>query len=105
MKEYEIMYLVKPNYGNEQYEEIEKKMLSWLEKGKGKIIFSEKWGLRDLATKLDKYDRAYYIITRFEGDNETLKNLKNQLKISEDIFRYMIIDAKSLPKIAKSKEV
>lgn len=105
MKEYELLYLVKPSLGNEEYEEIEKKVQGWVTKGNGQVVFSEKWGIRDLATKLSKFDRAYYIITRFEGTNETLRNVKNHIKINEDIFRHMIINTDSLPKMAKSKDV
>lgn len=104
MKEYEMMYLIKPNLDNEKYEELEQKVQGWIEKGKGKVVYSEKWGMRALATKLKKFDKAFYVITRFEGLNETLEYVNKQIRISENIFRYLIIDSKSLPKIAKSKE-
>ena len=96
MNAYEILFIIKTNYTEEQRQKIVEKMESNITAKKGEIINSNTIGLKDFAMELKKETQGYYYQIQFKASNEVLNHLEEELKITEDIFRHMIVKLESV---------
>ncbi len=74
------------------------------------ILYSEYWGLRDLAYPIAKKNSAHYYFVQYKSDQETNDLLSSRLKISDVFIRHMIVRiddesviGKKTPNIVESK--
>jgi len=78
-------------------EEIEKKfdnLLKQLEKLGALIIFSQSPQLKQLAYSVKKERNAYFGYIQFEFSKDSLIHLEEDLKLNDDIIRFMILNVK-----------
>ena len=78
-------------------EEIEKKfdnLLKQLEKLGALIIFSQSPQLKQLAYSVEKERNAYFGYIQFEFSKDSLAHLEEDLKLNDDIIRFMILSVK-----------
>ena len=62
----------------------------------GKVLKIEEWGLLNLANKIKNYKKGFYIHYKFEGNNKTLNEIENKVKIYESIIRHLTVKYKKL---------
>ena len=67
-----------------------------ISKSSGKVIKIEEWGLLNLATRIKNYKKGFYIHYKFEGNNETLNQIKKKKKIDSSIIRHLTVKYKKL---------
>ena len=67
-----------------------------ISKSSGKVIKIEEWGLLNLATRIKNYKKGFYIHYKFEGNNETLNQIKKKIKIDSSIIRHLTVKYKKL---------
>jgi len=78
-------------------EEIEKKfdnLLKQLEKLGALIIFSQSPQLKQLAYSVKKERNAYFGYIQFELSKNSLVHLEEDLKLNDDIIRFMVLSVK-----------
>lgn len=105
MKEYEILYIIKPNLDDETTSGIDESLKDVISKNDGEILFHNDWGIRDLATEFDKFTQGHYIQIQFKATNKTLDELREYIRVNEDILRHLIVDMKSVKKEFETEEV
>ena len=64
----------------------------------GKVIKIEEWGLLNLSKKIKNYKKGFFIHFKFEGVNETIKMIKDKIKMDGSIIRYLTVKYKKLDK-------
>lgn len=57
----------------------------------GKVLKTDDWGKRELAYKIEKNDEGVFVFFEIEMPTEAIKNIKDKLKLENDILRYLII--------------
>lgn len=57
----------------------------------GKVEKEDSWGSRDLAYPIKKQTKGYYIHLEFQTSPNLVKGLDKNLKIEEDILRFLLI--------------
>ena len=57
----------------------------------GKILKTEKWGLLNLATKIERNRKGIFIHFKFEGENKIVKDIEKKLSIENGIIRYLTV--------------
>ena len=67
-----------------------------INKSSGKVIKIEEWGLLNLATRIKNYKKGFYIHYKFEGNNETLNQIKKKIKVDSSIIRHLTVKYKKL---------
>ncbi len=96
MKEYEILFILKPNLGEPAYKAFGEELQGWITGAKGEVVGFKPWGIRDLPSTFRKLDKAYYAECQFNGDNGVLDVLNRNLKVKEDAIRHMIVEMDSI---------
>jgi small subunit ribosomal protein S6 len=91
MNRYEIMYLVSPKIKDEDLSPLIEQIRTLITKQDGKIFAEEDWGKKKLAYPIKHYRHGFYYIVYADIDPLKIKDLEKDLKLSDDILRYLII--------------
>ncbi len=60
------------------------------------MIKIEEWGLLNLARKIKRYKKGFYIHYKFEGNKETLNEISKKVKIDSSVIRHLVVKYKNL---------
>jgi len=91
LREYEVMYIIKPGLEEDNYNQIIEKFNALVQTNGGEIIKVEPWGKRRLAYEIEKLREGYYVLMRINGAPELPKELERNFKIDDQIMRYLVI--------------
>ncbi|MBM3707229.1 MAG: 30S ribosomal protein S6 [Actinobacteria bacterium] len=91
MKNYELVLIFDPALEEAAVEEELSKISSVIEKAKGKIQNSDKWGVRKLAYPIKHQENGYYVITYFSSSTKVLSEIDRINKINDKILRHLIV--------------
>lgn len=93
MKNYEIMFIVRPTLGEEEIKEVVKNFENILVTNGGKITNFKEYGKRDLAYEINNFKSGYYFLFNVETENSKAVDEFNRLSlISKEIIRHLIIN-------------
>lgn len=87
MNKYALTLILK----NDLDEKARKELLSSVTKKFGKLEKEDLWGTKDLVYPIKHQTKGYYIHYTFEADPATIQALDKDLKIEEDIIRYLLV--------------
>ncbi|MDK2822767.1 MAG: small subunit ribosomal protein [Clostridia bacterium] len=91
MRQYELLFIVKPDVDEEQLEAVIGKYTALIEKEGGEIIKVDKWGKRKFAYEIDKKWRdGFYTLIQFNGEPAVASEVDRVMKISDEIIRHII---------------
>ena len=60
----------------------------------GKVLKTEKWGLRILAYKIKSNKKGFYFHIKFEGVGKTVEELEGAENIDEILLRFLTVKVK-----------
>lgn len=91
MKNYEIMFIVKPTLSEEDIKKTVKSFQDIITNNGGKITETIEMGQRELAYEIKKFKSGYYYIITLEADDDkAIKEFDRLALISNDIIRHLI---------------
>ena len=93
---YENTLIAKQDLAEKEINDIKNKYNDLINNSSGKVVKIEEWGLLNLATKIKKYKKGFYIHYKFEGNSTTITEIKKKLKIDRSIIRHLIVKYKKL---------
>ena len=93
---YENTLVVKQDLSQNELEKIKQKYNNLINDTSGKVIKVEEWGLLNLANKIRKYNKGFFIHYKFEGNKKTLNEIEKKIKLDNSIIRYLTVKYKSL---------
>ena len=96
MSFYENTLITKQDLPKSELEKIKDKYSQIIKDNSGKVIKIEDWGLLNLARKIKRYKKGFYIHYKFEGNKETLSEINKKIKVDSSIIRYLVVKYKSL---------
>ena len=92
MKNYELVYVVRPNAEDEVKEAVLNKIQEVIS-ANGEVEKVDTWGNRKLAYQIAKFTEGFYVLVNFKSGVEVPKELDRNLKINENVIRHMIVCA------------
>ena len=96
MSFYENTLIAKQDLPKTELGKIKEKYSEIINKNSGKVIKVEEWGLLNLARKIKRYNKGFYIHYKFEGNKKTLEEVKNKIKLDNSVIRHLIVKYKKL---------
>ena len=96
MSFYENTLIAKQDLPKAEIVKIKEKYNDLINNNSGKVIKIEEWGLLNLAKKIKKYNKGFYIHYKFQGNKETLNEINKKIKIDESIIRHLVVKYKNL---------
>lgn len=91
MRDYEVMYIVRPDMEEEARKELIERFNNILTDNNATVEKVDEMGARRLAYKIKGYKDGYYVVVNFKGDAQAVNEFDRQAKYTDDIIRHMII--------------
>lgn len=92
MKNYELVYVVRPNAEDEVKEAVLNKVQEVIS-ANGEVEKVDTWGNKKLAYSIAKFNEGFYVLVNFKASADLPKELDRNLKINENVIRHMIVVA------------
>lgn len=92
MRNYELVFVVKPNSDEEVREAVLNKVKEVVATD-GEIVKVDTWGTKKLAYPIAKFTEGFYVLINFKSGIDVPKEIDRNLKINENIIRHMIVVA------------
>jgi len=96
MSFYENTLIAKQDLQKSELDKIKEKYSEIINSNSGKVIKIEEWGLLNLAKRIKKYKKGFYIHYKFEGNKETLNEISKKIKIDSSVIRHLVVRYKNL---------
>jgi len=91
MREYEIMYIVRPDLDEEGRNALIERFNNILTDNGGEIEKVDEMGMRRLAYEIKDYREGYYVVVNVKGSPKAIQEFDRLAKINNDIIRFMAI--------------
>ncbi|TCL71649.1 small subunit ribosomal protein S6 [Hydrogenispora ethanolica] len=91
MRDYETMYILRPDLEEEALEAAVARFEDVVKNGNGEILKVDRWGKRRLAYEIDGKVEGHYILMTFKSGTEVAQELERLLRINDDIVRHLVI--------------
>lgn len=96
MRNYEIMFIVKPILTEDEIKKVALNFQKVLENNGAKVNNVDAWGQRTLAYEIkkgnDTYKSGYYYVVELEAkDEKAVKEFDRLALISSDLIRHLVI--------------
>ena len=92
---YEHVFLARQDVSGQQVETLVEHFTGILEGNGGTVGKVENWGLRSTAYRINKNRKAHYVMMNLDCPSEAVKELERQMRLHDDILRYMTIRVES----------
>ncbi len=93
---YENTIIAKQDLAENDLKKIKNKYSDIINNSSGKLVKIEEWGLLNLTNKIKKYRKGFYIHYKFEGNGNTLDEMRKKLQIDSSIIRHLTVKYKKL---------
>jgi small subunit ribosomal protein S6 len=90
MRDYELMYIVRPTVGDDQFPGASERVDTIIANLGGEVQDKQPWGKRRLAYPIQKHEDGYYVLARIRLDPGRTQELEDQLRISDEVIRHML---------------
>ena len=96
MRQYEIMFIVKPTLEEEEIKNVASSFQSILENNGAKVTNVDAWGKRTLAYEIkkrnDTFRSGYYYVMNIETeDDKAIKEFDRLALINANVIRHLVI--------------
>ena len=91
MNSYELLYIIKPTVEEEARAALIARFADIVKNDGGEIENIDEWGMIKLAYEIDYISEGYYVLMNFKAKADLPAELERNLKISEDVMRFMIV--------------
>jgi len=91
LNDYELIFILKPDLGDEKTEAVTENIQKLITNQGGVISEVQKWGKRRLAYQIKHFGEGYYVLVKCQMKPDTNKELEANLRISEDVLRHLLV--------------
>ena len=106
---YESLILFDPDLGEETTEELIARVKEYITNESGRILKTDRWGIRDLAFVMKGRAKAYYVLLEFAGPTRAATELDRRLNLLDTVLKFQTIklekriDPDALPEEAQEE--
>ncbi|MBN1217353.1 MAG: 30S ribosomal protein S6 [Anaerolineae bacterium] len=95
MRDYELAFIIKPTLEGEDVTAVVDKVSEYIGAVSGEVTSVDVWGRRDLAYAINNYREGTYVLLQTKMPPASLVELERNLKLSEDVIRYLLVKVES----------
>lgn len=95
---YEHIFLARQDVTPQQVDAMVETYKGVLESNGGKVEKVESWGVKSLAYRIKKNRKAHFTLFNIEAPAPAVAEMERQMRINEDILRFMTIRVEELEK-------
>ncbi|MDP9113727.1 MAG: 30S ribosomal protein S6 [Acidobacteriota bacterium] len=105
MRVYEELFILKPDTVEEEVDGFVEQIQHVITTGKGTVDKTDKWGVRKLAYRVQKYSEGLYVLIQFSSTPDLVKEVERRMRVADQVIKFITvrIDEKQ-KKIEKRKK-
>jgi small subunit ribosomal protein S6 len=105
MRVYEELFIIKPDAPEEEVDGFVDQVKQVITTGHGTVDKVDKWGVRKLAYRVQKYNEGIYVLVQFSSEPDLVKEVERRLRVTDIVMKFITvrIDEK-MKKIEKRKK-
>lgn len=92
LRDYELTVVIAPDVSEEKLEASITGISRFVTEKGGTVKDAQRWGKRRLAYPIKHFVEGYYVLYTFNMKPESGKQLETNLRISEEVLRYLLIN-------------
>ncbi len=101
---YESVFVLKPTLSEEEINSFVEDLKKFIESNQGEIYNFEKWGRRELAYPIQKFNSGYYFVFNFKTENTELPvKLEPFYRYNESVIRFLTFKVRPPKKTEEEK--
>lgn len=104
MRYYEMLFIIHPNYEQDQLDAIVNAVRKEITARNGKILKVDNWGKRKLAYLINKQRYGSYVLMYFEAEPAVIRDLYEWMEIQSQILHQLIIRLENEPDLSAESE-
>lgn len=93
---YENVFIARQDLTPAKVAELTDKFASTIESFGGKVTKRENWGLRNLAYKIQKNRKGYYMLMNIDAPADAIIEMERLMRLDENLIRYLTIKVEEL---------
>ena len=101
---YEHMLIARQDISAQQVDALATHLKTIVETEGGTVEKQEYWGLRTLAYRIKKNRKGHYVLLNLNAPANAIFELERQLKINEDVLRYMSVRVEAFEQSNSSRK-
>jgi small subunit ribosomal protein S6 len=90
-REYETIFILRPDVTNEVISAVNSKIRGVLEAGGGTLLKIENWGRRRLAYEVKKQLKGIYVFLRYLGQAGLVEEIERNLRLADSVIRHYTV--------------
>lgn len=90
-RKYETLLIFGAELGTEGTEALVQKVRDYVTQDGGRILKTERWGLRDLAFELKGHARGYYLLLEYAGVPRVATEVDRKLNLIDSIIKFQTV--------------
>jgi small subunit ribosomal protein S6 len=90
-REYETIYVLKPDVTRETQEKIATRLEEVVGREGGKLTQVDNWGRRQLAYPVAKHRRGVYVYVKYVGGGVLVSEFERSLRLLDDVLKYQTV--------------
>src|SRR5258706_4193618 len=91
LREYETLFLVKPDLAEDLVDKIVERMRGIVHRDGGKVIKVENWGKKKTSYEVKKGCRAIFIRFLYLGNTKAVAEFERNLRMTDDVMKYQSV--------------
>ena len=91
MRDYELAFIIQPNIDQEGVTGVVEKVSQFVQAGDGSVTSVDVWGRKTLAYPINNQKEGIYVLLKANMLPASLGELERNLKLSEEIIRYLLV--------------
>lgn len=90
-REYETIYILRPDIDADEADKIAARVTEVIEKQRGRLLKVDNWGRRRLEYSIAKQNKGIYILLRYLGFNDLVAELERNLRMMDPVIKHMTV--------------
>jgi small subunit ribosomal protein S6 len=91
VRRYETIFILRPNLGEIQLKQSLKRVEDIVANGGGDLIETDEWGIRELAYRIKRERRGYYVRLDYVASGAVMNEVERNLKLMDESLRHLSV--------------
>jgi small subunit ribosomal protein S6 len=91
LRRYETIFILRPDLGETQIRQSLKRVGDIVTNGGGDLIETDEWGIRELAYRIRRERRGYYVRLDYVAPGPVMNEVERNLKLMDESLRHLSV--------------
>jgi small subunit ribosomal protein S6 len=91
VRRYETIFILRPDLGENQIKQSLKRVEDIVANGGGELIETDEWGVRELAYRIRRERRGYYVRLDYVAPGPVMNEVERNLKLMDESLRHLSV--------------